>query len=155
MFNSSISLATDASPRAKAELVSDSSAPLLSVISEVARTFISISQHQQNVKSEGQAVPDSEFLGYDEQTREKDIKFLEQDESTIIEAETQSEGDGWDADETLVEDQTPSSLEMAAFIGKFCGEKSTRKAEMVPKGQDGPLPLEIEALSALGDVSRA
>lgn len=47
--------------------------------------------------------------------------------------------DGWDAEETLVEDQTPRSLEKAALeiVDGLCNEISIGKANGVLKGLDG------------------
>jgi len=97
--NPSGSSATSASPRPKAEPVSDPPAPLVTEISEalpslstdeqeeVAETLTSITQRQQNVEGDGQAEPESELLGCDGQTREE-IKSHDSDERTATENET-------------------------------------------------------------------
>ena len=157
--NPSDSSTTSASPRPKAEPVSDPPAPLVTEISEaplslgtdkqeeVAETPTSITQRQQNVEGDGQAEPESELLGCNGQTCEEEIKFHDQDESTATENETGTGADGWDADETLIEDQAPRSLEKAGFeiIDGLYNEISAGKANGVLKGLNGLKVLESEA----------
>jgi hypothetical protein len=167
--NPSDSSATSASPRPKAEPVSDPPAPLVTEISEallslsideqeeVAETLTSITQRQQNTEGGRQAEPESELLGCDGQTLEEEVKSHDQDESTTTENETGTGADGWDAEETLVEDQTPRSLEKAALkiVDELCNEISTGKANGVLKGLDGLKVLESEAPLAVKVVAQA
>ena len=116
-------------------------------------TLTSITQRQQNVEGDGRAEPESELLGCDGQTLEEEIKPHDQDESTATENETGTGADGWDAEETLVEDRKPRSLEKAALkiVDKPYNEISTGKANGVLKGLDGLKVLKSEA-PPTGDV---
>jgi hypothetical protein len=76
---------------------------------------------------------------------------------TATENKTGTGADWWDADETLVELQTPRSLEKAALkmVDGLCNEISTGKANGVLKGLEGLKVLESEAPLAVEAVAQA
>jgi hypothetical protein len=165
--NPSDSSATSASPRPKAEPAPDPHAPPVTEISEalltlgtdeqeeLAETLTSITQRQQNAEGDEQAEPESELLGCDGQTREEEIKSHNQDESTATEKKMGT-ADGWDAEATLVEDQTSRSLEKAALknVDGLSNDISTGKANGVLKGLDGLKVLESEAPPAVEVIAQ-
>ena len=167
--NPSDSSATSASPRPKAEPVSNPPAPLVTEISqmllslstdeekEVAETLTSIMPCQQNVVGDGQAEPEGELLGFEGQTREAEIKSHDQNESTAKGNETGTGSDWWDEEETLIEDQTPRSLEKAALkiVDGVYNEFSTERANGALKDWDGLKMLKSEAPLAVEVVALA
>jgi hypothetical protein len=158
--NPSDSSATCAPLRPKAEPVPDSPAPLITEIpealsslgadeqEEIAETLTLITQRQQNVEGDRQAEPENELLGCDGQRCEEEIKSHSQDESTATESEPETKEDGWDAEATLVEDETPRPLEKAALkiVDGLTTKSLPEKRMGVPRGLDGLKVL--ESLSA-------
>jgi hypothetical protein len=163
------SSAITASPRLEAELISNLPAPLGIDIAEallypstgkqdeVARTLTLVTQRQQNVEGGGEAGAENELLGCDGQKREKKIEFLDQNSSKVVENDMGTESDGWDEEETLVEDQLPMCLEMAALkiVDGLYNEYTTRETNGAPKGFNRLKVLESEVPLAVECVLQA
>ena len=122
---------------------------------KLAETLTSITQCQQNAEGDGQAEPECELLGCDGQIRDEEIKSHNQDESTATEKKMGT-ADEWDAEATLVEDQTSRSLEKAALkiVDGLYSESSIGKANGVLKGLDEPKGTSSEVPPAVKAVAQ-
>jgi hypothetical protein len=111
-----------------------------------AKRLVSITQREPNIEGGWDAGFKREPLNRDVLTHEDEIKVYHEDESILIENGTVPEADEWDADETLVEDQTPGSLEMATLkiVDRIFDKLSAGKTKAVPKVLKGLSPLDIK-----------
>ncbi|KAF1813279.1 hypothetical protein P152DRAFT_434214 [Eremomyces bilateralis CBS 781.70] len=139
------------------EPVSNSPEPLVTEVllslstdeqQETEETLTPITQRQQIVEGVEQAEPRNELLGYDGQTRGEEIRSRDVDESTATESKTGMRADEWDADETLVEVQTPRSLEKPdlKFVDGLCNEIPTVRANGARERLDG-LKMSVSEVS--------
>jgi hypothetical protein len=116
----------------------------------VLETITSIMERLQNIELSIQAEPQREVLPRDRQIRAaaEQGRPHRQVESPATKNETEKRPDGWDPEETLVEDQSPHLLEKVALkiVDGISAGISAGKASAVEKRLDGPKVLELEAL---------
>jgi hypothetical protein len=112
-------------------------------------TIASIMQRLQNIELGIQAEPQREVLARDGQMRAEaeEGRPHRQVQSPATKNETEKGADEWDADETLVEDESPRPLEKVALkiVDGLSAGISAGKANAVAKGFDRPKVLELEA----------
>jgi hypothetical protein len=100
------SSATSSSPTPKAEPKSNHPAWLLKEISvdqAEAITVVSITQSQHNAEEDVQKKSKSELLRCDGQVSENETDVKDSDQVTVMENESETVKDGWDAEEGLTE----------------------------------------------------
>ena len=159
---------TSASPRVKVELVPDPPVQLVSEISnellslksdreeeEVIGTLTSTPQFKQNAEEDGQPKLEIELLGPYQQICKEEVKSHDQVESIATENKPGTEVDEWDADETLVGDHTPRSLEkmVLKIVDGLYDDISTDKASGLLNDLDGLKVLGSEPPLAVKVVS--